>query len=341
MEKIELKEKYESLNEEQRKSFILKTCLEADDLKKTVGIIIEFEKDFYKKYIKEVYVSIFSKVYKEKTQETENYFQDSEYYYNNILNKFKVLSKELKLANSLELSTLYTYLLWNGYFSKDKKFNYEIENRALIEGRFSYDIMNGNGVCLNFSDMLKDILNNCGYKSSTLLNRPINTKELKNNYVIDIERNAKNPKPLTKVLPIILQPLVKRMGNHAFNLIEENSKLYIYDATNLILLELNDKYIASLLVGKGEFSLKPYLSIAFNDEKSRKLLYLLNETKEFSTPYTRKDYIITSENSMELFNSNKSLLDDYHEDINNDIVNIANSVDYYKKNKRKILRNEK
>ena len=44
---------------------------------------------------------------------------------------------------------------------------------------------------------------------------------------------------------------------------------------------------------------------------------------------------------MELFNTNKKLLDDYHDDINNDIVSIADSVDYYKKNKRKILKSKK
>lgn len=91
------------------------------------------------------------------------------------------------------------------------------------------------------------------------------------------------------------------------------------------------------MVGKGEFSLKLYISVVFNDEESRKLLYLLKRQKKFSIPYTRKYCIVTTENSMELFNSNKNLLDYYYDDINNDIVNITNSVDNYK-NKRKILR---
>ena len=44
---------------------------------------------------------------------------------------------------------------------------------------YSYDIMNGNGVCLNFSDMLKDILNECGYSSSILINGLENSRDFK------------------------------------------------------------------------------------------------------------------------------------------------------------------
>lgn len=84
MENIELKEKYESLNEDQRKYFILKTCLESENLKKTIETIMEFEKDFYKKYIKEVSVGMFAEVYKKEVKKTEKYFQDSKYYHDDI-----------------------------------------------------------------------------------------------------------------------------------------------------------------------------------------------------------------------------------------------------------------
>ena len=52
--------------------------------------------------------------------------------------------------------------------------------------------------------------------------------------------------------------------------------------------------------------------------------------KEFISPYSRKDYIVTSENSIELFDKNKQLLKDYHSQINNDILKISETVEDYK-----------
>lgn len=156
--------------------------------------------------------------------------------------------------------------MWNGYFSKDQSFNYQIENRSLIHGMYSFDIMNGNGVCLNFSDMLKDILNECGYNSSIILNKINNIEEMEKFCVLDIKRNVvKSCNLITKVIPLLLKPIINKIGNHAFNLIEENGKLYIYDATNLLFLKLNSTTEASILAGKGEFKLTPYSSYLLND----------------------------------------------------------------------------
>lgn len=58
----------------------------------------------------------------------------SEEYYPYVLYQISKLASELKLKNSLEISNLFTYLLWNGYLSKTKQNVYRIEKRKLIEG---------------------------------------------------------------------------------------------------------------------------------------------------------------------------------------------------------------
>lgn len=340
MEIKELKEKYDSLTDEEREFLILKYCLEEPKKEKILEIVMEIDDKFYKKYLKQLCAAIAHNVFEKEIQKTQNFFQQCEYHFDNILNNFKVLSQELKLENSLELSLLYTYLLWNGYFSKNNEFNYEMQNRALILGRFSYDIMNGNGVCLNFSEMLTHILNKCGYHSCILTNKAIDPKKIKNDYIPSINRQIKKPDALNKFLPLMLKPIVNKIGNHAFNLIEENGKLFIYDATNLIFLEVKNKDLANLLVGQGEFKLSTEYSYVLNSNKDYKTLDLLYEMKEFISPYSRKDYIVTSENSIELFDKNKQLLKDYHSQINNDILKISETVEDYKKNKKKILKNK-
>lgn len=334
-----LKEYYNKLSMEAKKYLIFSLSLEAKDLDECEKIIKLLDEEKYYKYTKQLFLGQTSKMLETSRIKMKNFFEDSQYNYRNILNKFKILVKELKLTNSLEISILYTYLMWNGYFSKEKIFNYQIEKRALIEGMYSYDIMNGNGVCLNFSDMLKDILIECGYNSSILINKVEKQKELKKFYIPEINRSViKSHNPIAEVLPLIFKPLINKMGNHAFNLIEENGKLYIYDSTNLCFLELTNPTSAILLAGKGKFKLTPYFSYLLNGEKERKSLDTLCLTDNFSSPYDRKDYIITSEKCIDLFNKSESLLNDYHNDINSDILSIVNSVDYYKQNKKKILK---
>lgn len=335
-------EKFNELTEERKKYFIFLHCLNAENIEACKNIIELFDKENILTYSNQIILGQVSKSMEDRRIKLKDYFNYSQQNYKNILKKFSTLVNELKLTNSLEISILFTYLMWNGYFSKDQEFNYQIEKRALIDGMYSYDIMNGNGVCLNFSDMLKDILIECGYNSSILLNKIKNIKEMKKFYVPEIERNiVKSNNVITKVMPLVFKPIINKVGNHAFNLIEENGKLYIYDATNLLFLELNNTIVANILAGNGDFKLTPYFSYLFNGSKERAALDTLHTIDDFKSPYSRKDYIITSENCVELFNKNNDLFKAYYWDIYNDITRVADSVEDYKENKKKILKSIK
>ena len=256
------------------------------------------------------------KLIEENTTSKENYKQ--------ILIKSKKLALELNLKNSLEISNLYTYLLWNGYFSKDKELKYQTHSRLLLPGMYSRDIMNGVGVCLNFSDMLSDFINEFDdYSSASIINKM--NKRCERNYKVDIERKRGTEKFYSKLLTPLVIPITKKMGNHAYNLISEKGKLYIYDSTNLCISKLNSKYESSMLAGIGTSDIKPYLSYWINNsDKSIKTLDLIHTTQEFKSLYTSKDFIITWEECLELFRDNKYLLDDFYDEINSNIINICN-----------------
>ena len=88
------------------------------------------------------------------TLENKSYSADIKGYYSSLLDKTKKLALELGLTNSLEISNLFSYLLWNGYFSKTKQNRYQQLGRKNISGLFYADIMDGIGVCLNHAYVL-------------------------------------------------------------------------------------------------------------------------------------------------------------------------------------------
>ena len=254
-------------------------------------------------------------------ERNRNEYSEIMYNYSSILQNMTNLSKELNLENSLELCLLFSYLLWNGYLSKNKEYIFSDKGIKRIHGLFFADIMNGRGVCLNNSEMLKDFLNLNEYTSSMLENHyNISTRI---NYRIDIARtNATNKDSL---ITTIIEELIRcKKANHVYNLIEDNNKLYIFDSTNMLMQKIirNDK--AEMVNGTGEFRLFPYQShmlCASHDE--RKLLDKLLTTSEHVCPYTKRDLIITSEVCLEIIKNSTSLIEDFYTEIKPNIDSIS------------------
>lgn len=250
--------------------------------------------------------------------------------YRAILTKTKELALELELKNSLEISNLFTYLLWNGYFSKNGLLKFKSSDRVMIGNHYSFDVMNGGGVCLNFSAMLSDFINQFDYCAATIIN-DFDRKQI-NDYSPSIKRNIVEDSLWRKMLFKIFPPIMKKGGNHAFNLICEDEKLYIYDATNFQIFDINDKYSCSNICGVGECGIKPYFSYFVNDsEKSKLALAYLNMNTSFESPYTRKDFIFTWENSILYFSEKEKLLRLFHAEISDHIKYINNTVKDIKK----------
>ena len=175
--------------------------------------------------------------------------------YSEILNKYAKLANDLGLEDSLEICILFTYLLWNGYFSVTKTHAYNDNNLASIEGAFAFDIMTGKGVCLNFSTMLRDFLLECGYNASNLIN--VDDKESKINYRIPVKRKYIKNKNINvnSTNHLISKIKSKKYGNHVFTLVKDGEYIYAYDPTNLLLLDIKNINVAKLVNGKGTYKL--------------------------------------------------------------------------------------
>jgi len=290
------------------------------------------------------YLAFIAKIMKEDFLEKKKYLEevtDVSKNYKTLLQKCKLLADELNLNNSLEVANLYTYLLWNGYFSKDKELKFQIDNRVITHGAFSYDIANGIGVCLNFSNMLADFINEFDYSAASIINYM--GKGIDKSYKVDIERNKSKQKLHKKLGNSIMSLISKKTGNHAFTLINEKGKLYIYDSTNLCAFKLINKNEAVMLAGKGNVKIKPYFSYSINfSEKTNDTLDKLHNSNKIESPYSKKDFIITWEESLELFLDNIKLLDDFYEDVKDKIIYISDTqnrskqlIKEYNKNQKK------
>lgn len=250
--------------------------------------------------------------------------------YKKILMMTKILSDELKLKNSLEAANLYTYLLWNGYFSKEQSLRYQNAGKMCIPGMYSQDIMNGIGTCLNFADMLTDFLNEFEFSCATMITNP--DKNFKYGYDVNIDRRGTKTSVINKNKShkSIFQnnTFRKFVGKHAFNLIKENNKFYIYDSTNLTAFNINDKKNAVAISGSGCSYLKPYTSYGYNfTDKSINTLYDFDKTKIFDIAYNEQNFIDSWEKCFELLSDNKKLLIDFYSQIKEDIIKISKTND--------------
>ena len=317
-----IKETFKTMDPKLVEYTLFKFFLEKEDEKNNI-------KDLFKDDVKNIdvmyFLSLVINILKKSTNKKIKLIEEnttSKENYKQILIKSKKLALELNLKNSLEIANLYTYLLCNGYFSKDKELKYRIEKRLLLPAMYSNDIMSGFGVCLNFSDMLTDFINQFDYSCATLLNKYNNG--IKKSYSPEIERQIVKPKFYNKFKSILYEPLTKKIGNHAFNLIKENNKFYIYDSTNLTALNFDNIKKGRIIAGKGTCDIKPLYSYAINySKKAVDSLNDFNLASSLESPYNRKDFINTWEECFELFYYNEYLLDSFHDDINNNINNIC------------------
>ena len=81
--------------------------------------------------------------------------------YNELINYFN-------FSNPLEIFTLYDYMLKNGFLSKDREFIYNDKSYKDIAGFYYPEVFSGEAVCRHIADLLNEILNNYGLKSSIL-----------------------------------------------------------------------------------------------------------------------------------------------------------------------------
>lgn len=260
-------------------------------------------------------------------------YQESLISYNRILENYYKLAQELKLSNALEISHLFTYMLWNGYYSFNKEHNYKLQSRLLLPSMNSFDVIKGQGVCLAYTELLHNYLTVCNHQSAILNCKvPTNPKNIICNYRPEITRNQQSSvlgKFSSNVLSVLAKGIINHLGNHVVNLIEDDNKLFIYDPTNLCVLNILNSNEASIINGQGIYELKPHNSLLMEPNCDPNHLFEKMLSDETLSMFTRKEIIFSFENTWELIKNNINLLNDAYDIVQPDLMFINQQTDEF------------
>lgn len=285
----------------------------------------------YVKMSELIKIGLLTEIIRDKSKFNEEYAKEMKLY-KDILEMYKSIAEELKLFTALELSYYYTYLLWNGYFSATKEHKYDKSDRSKGFSFLPASVLNGGGACLEYSALLNDFLKICNRESMLLSCFISKVKfEYKPNIVRNVNNNnTKKPNEILKVMTNILG-ITKKIGNHAVTIINENGQQYVFDATNLSVLNIEEKLKASLINGKGYFDLKKHFLDLFNvTDCNSELFYMLKH--ETARSSLEKNYIISGyENTLKVVEENRVLLDEGYDVIRSSIEQINSQMLLMKK----------
>lgn len=163
---------------------------------------------------------------------TKNVMEINELY-QIFLKNYIELHDMFDIDNPIEIYTMFTYLLNNGYLSKNGENVFDNMHAYDIRSLLGLDVINGVNVCRHRASMLNDILNISGVESRTLsvyLRDNISTIKLTDDGAIDwLEFFSWYSKNMDLI------------DNKTLNLIDE--LLHNYSASQLLPIEFQNKFV--------------------------------------------------------------------------------------------------
>lgn len=231
-----------------------------------------------------------------------------------ITEKYVKLSKELNINKALSYCNLYSYLLFDGIFSKNGVFQIEVRgNRYPVEM-----IGLGFGDAFSISDLLEMLL----------------TKREFENYsptaILDYDKIRVDFEPRI-IKRKISYPMVQGVSyGHPVNLVvdRKNNNHFVYDASLSSLFKVNNSKKLQLINGKGNMKLSyPTSNIfdsgSFDMEETPKFLNEISKMKSIS----REEFIETFKDDIKTFEQNQNVIKVFRDDIEENIIGICKSIE--------------
>lgn len=235
-------------------------------------------------------------------------YENEKNLYNEVIESLKQLLDYLGFDDALKIFIATRYIVYAGYLSKDKNYKYSLD-RNFIDNEFRTSIMDGTGVCLNESDLLRDVFVKMGYETCNVQNkRGYDDRE---NFIT------------SKITDIV--------GNHVCVFVKDNYYNYIYDMTNFCCYKLKNHKKAYSVNKKNIINLK----YAFYKEAkgNYKLIKQTNFDNKIISFKEIDDFRIIKKEVKKQLRNNFDILDHFYEYNKNKIEEIANSINRLKKAK--------
>ncbi len=278
--------------------------------------------------------------------------------YQEFITNYNKLNKVFNLNDPIQIHTMFNYLLYKGYLSVDKNFEFSNKEARDINGLYGTNVITGKAVCRHISAMLTDILNNYGIESSQLvvysmdysininiLDQPKYTKEELVNWVQTHITDEQTYSIVMKFIEELIDKrgqsielstemvedkniLKRKVGNHAITFSVKDGKSYYLDPTQTRIYRANEN--DKNLLYDDEYSkvpIKSVSSIVLNDSKT--YLRMRENLSQQYPSVTREEEqqmieqtITDCKNNMDIFEQFYSENSDLYSDISSKVLKI-------------------
>lgn len=229
-----------------------------------------------------------------------------------ILQNTKEAFEKLEMQNIHEYFYVYCYLLWNGYFSKEKSYEYSdtgIETYTDFNIDDEYSLFTGKGVCRHNAIFLKEVLNT------------LNIYAHKINIRLE-ERNIKSLMGIERKIGEHSNYSDNNGENHAVVFTKDNNGIYIMDPTILCELEIiKDRQLISYC---GQYNVEKEIFRKNLPGIYKTILLPRNNSlsREFLISYYKK--------AKEKCLKNQKLFDNLYNENKNNYKKISKTLEYFK-----------
>lgn len=261
--------------------------------------------------------------------------------YQEFIKNYNKLNKVFDLSNPIQIYTMFNYLLYKGYLSKDKEFQFSGKQAIDINCLIGTNVITGQAVCRHISAMLTDILNDYGIESSQLgvysigynininiLDKPKYTKEELINWVrthiIDEETYDYVMKLIEKLVDENNQsiefssekiddknPLKRKFGNHAISFAFRDGKSYFLDPTQTRIYRMSESDKNLLYDDEGELLIRTLSSLLLNNN-SKNYLKMKEHLASQYPSVSKEEEKLMVEKTMKLCNGNSDIFENFY-----------------------------
>lgn len=238
----------------------------------------------------------------------------------------KFYNSEFKNASVIDASIVFEYMLWGGYFSKEKCYLFSSAKRKNNVSNYGADIICGTGVCKDNCVVISDLLNALGYDAIPIVCYANNNgQSIGTPY--GINRNVSTYEKRRFLYKLLNEKgfLSSKMGNHAMTLCRDADCVIPIDPTNLVFVNNKDSYTGNVPDTTIEYSYKPTvtgMAYGIEQQKIEDMLKLSVNSYKYSFNEMRENY----KSVVELCETKKSLFDDYYRESEEDINQVVKTL---------------
>lgn len=211
--------------------------------------------------------------------------------YNEVIDNIVKINRVFGLTDPVEIFTLFTCELSNGYLSNNKFFEYKSSDIKNIKKLYGANPITGKSVCRHIAVMLRDILKKNGIQGNTI------------NVYINDTGNKSEEQIKTE----------KKYGNHVITLALNNGKVHLLDATlKKIYKPQSRKYIIDEKNEISKVCMEVYTFSGTKEEFKNQKKYMKLPTTTYEEDIKQVEKVKSMfDNNQEIFeilyNSNKEL----------------------------------